>query len=64
MCNTTIFFYSVKATSTPTSLTLLNTTLHIASVELHKIKQLPPAGKEYLCFQINSKSPHDAQCVK
>ena len=42
----------------------LNTTLHIAPVELHKTKQLPPSGKEYLCFQINSKSPHAEQCVK
>ena len=38
--------------------------LPIAPVELHKSKQLPPSGKEYLCFQINSKSPHAAQCVK
>ena len=35
--------YSVQATYTPTSLTLLNTTLPIAPVELHKIKQLPTA---------------------
>ena len=25
---------------------------------------MPPVGKEYLCFQVNSKSPHAAQCVK
>ena len=42
----------------------LNTTLPIAPVELHKTKTLPPAGKEYFCFQINSKYPHAAQCVK
>ena len=42
----------------------LNTTLHIAPVGLHKTKQLPPAGKEYFCFQINGKYPHAAQCVK
>ena len=29
-----------------------------------KKKQLPPAGKEYLCFQINERSSHTAQCVK
>ena len=45
-------------------MTPLNTTLHIAPVELHKTKQLTPDGKYYLCFQINSKSPHAAQCVK
>ena len=37
--------YSVKATSTPPRLIQLNTTIHIAPVELHKTKQLPPAGK-------------------
>ena len=45
-------------------MTPLSTTLTITDVELHKTKQLPPAGKEYLCFQINSKSPHASQCVK
>ena len=45
-------------------MTPLNTTLPIAPVELHTTTKLPPAGKKYLCFQINSKSPHDAQCVK
>ena len=42
----------------------LSTTLPIVPVELQTKKQLTPAGKEYFCFQINSKSPHDAQCVK
>ena len=56
--------YIFHDTSTPTHLTPLNTTLHIAPVELHKTKQLPTAGKEYLCFQIKSKSPHPVQCVK
>ena len=37
--------YSFQATSTPTRLTQLNATLPIAPVELHKTKQLPPAGK-------------------
>ena len=45
-------------------MTPFNNTLLIEPVELHKTKQLSPAGKEYLCFQINSKSPHAAQCVK
>ena len=56
--------YSVQATSTTTCLTPLNTTLNIAPVELHKTKQLPPAGKEYLCFQINRRTSHASQCVK
>ena len=56
--------YSVQATSTTPSLTPLNTTLHIAPIELHTTTKLPPSGKEYLCFHINSKSPHAAQCVK
>ena len=56
--------YSVQATSTTTRLTPLNTTLTIAPVELHKTKQLPSAGKEYLFFQINRRSSHAAQCVK
>ena len=45
-------------------MTLLNTTLSIAPVELYAITKLPLVGKEYLCFQIDSKSPHAAQCVK
>ena len=56
--------YNVQATSTTTCLTQLNDTLPIANVELHKTKQLSPAGKEYLCFRINSRSSHAAQCVK
>ena len=55
---------SVQATSTPPLLTPLITTLPIASVELHKTKQLPPVGKEYFCFQIKSKSTHAAHCVQ
>ena len=45
-------------------MTPLNTTLPIAPVELHNTKQLPPDGKECLCFQINGRSSHSAQCVK
>ena len=37
--------YIVQATSTTTSLTPLNITLPIAPIELHKTKQLSPAGK-------------------
>ena len=64
MCNTTKKNYSFQDTSTPPHLTPLNTTLNIVPIELHTTTKLPPAGKEYLCFQINSKSPHVAQCVK
>ena len=64
MCNTTKNNYSVQATSTITGLTPLNNALPIAPVELHKTKQLPPDGKEYLCFHINGRSSHAAQCVK
>ena len=64
MCNTTKKNYSVQDTSTTTCLTPLNETLPIAPVELHKIKQFPPDGKEYFCFQINGRSSHNAQCVK
>ena len=55
---------SVPATSTPPCLTTLITTLSLAPIELTKTTQLPLVGEEYLCFQINSKSPHAAQCVK
>ena len=55
---------SVQATSTPPFLTPLINTLPLAPVELPKTTQLPPLGKEYLCFQVNSKSPHSDQCVK
>ena len=44
-------------------MTPLITTLHIATVELPKTTHLPPLGKEYLCLQVNSKSPHSTQCV-
>ena len=64
MDNTTKNIYSVHATSTTPSLTSLNTTLPIVSVELHTTTKLPLVGKEYLCFQINSKFTHVAQCVK
>ena len=57
-------YYSVQTTYTITFLTPLNTTIPIATVELHKTKKLPPDGKKYLCLQINRKSSHDAQCVK
>ena len=53
--------YVVQSTSTTTCLTPLNTTLTIATVELYK---KIPAGKEYLCFQINRRSSHAAQCFK
>ena len=45
-------------------MTPLITTLHLTTVELTKTTELPPVGKEYLCFQVNSKSLHAAQCVK
>ena len=56
--------YSVKATYTTTRLTPFNATLPIESVKLHTITELPPAGKEYLCFPINCKSSHASRCVK
>ena len=37
--------YCVQVTSKPPHLTLLNTNLRIAPVELHKTKKLPPVGK-------------------
>ena len=48
----------------PTHLTPLNDTLPIASVKLHTKTKLTPAGKEYLCFQINGKSSQAAKFVK
>ena len=45
-------------------MTPLITTLPLTPFELTKITELPPVGKSYLCFQVNSKSPHAAQCVK
>ena len=55
---------SVQATSTPPRLTPLITTLPLLPVELPKTTELPTVGKEYLCFQVDKKSPHSAQCVK
>ena len=56
--------YSVQDTSKPPRLTPLNTNLPTAPAELQKTTKLPPVGKEYLCFQVNSKLPHADQCVK
>ena len=56
--------YSVQATYTTTRLTPLITTLPLAPIELTKTTELLLVGKEYLCFQVNIKSPHAAQCVK
>ena len=55
---------SVHATSTPPRLTPLITTVPLLPVELPKTTQLTPLGKEYLCFQVDNKSPNVAQCVK
>ena len=55
---------SVQATYTPPRLTSFITTLPLLPVELPKTTHLPPLGKEYLCFQVDNKSPHAAQCVK
>ena len=55
---------SVQATSKPPCLTPLITTLPLLHVELPKTTHLPPLVKEYLCFQVDNKSPHAAQCVK
>ena len=55
---------SVQVISTPPRLTPLITTLPPLPVELPKATHLPPFGKEYLCFQVDKKSPHSAQCVK
>ena len=45
-------------------MTPLITTLPLAPVELPKTTHLPPFGKEYLCFHVDKKYPHAAQCVK
>ena len=45
-------------------MTPLNNALSIASVKLHTRTELSPAGKGYLCFLINGKYSHAAQCVK
>ena len=55
---------SVQFTSTPPRLTPLITNLPLLPVELPKTTHLPPLGKEYVCFQVENKSPHAAQCVK
>ena len=55
---------SVKAIYTPPCLKPLITILPLLPVELPKTTHLPPLGKEYLCFQVDNKYPHAAQCVK
>ena len=42
----------------------LNATLPIPYVKLNTTTELPPAGKEYLCFQINGKYSQAEKCVK
>ena len=55
---------NVQDTSTPHRLTPLITNLPLLPVELPKTTHLPPLGKEYLCFQVDKKSPRAAQCFK
>ena len=55
---------SAPTTYTPPRLTPLITTLPILPVELPKTTQLPPLGKEYLCFQVDNESPHASQFIK
>ena len=55
---------SVQATSTPPRLAPLITTLTFLPVEIPKTTHLPPLGKAYLCFQVDNKYTHAAQCVK
>ena len=64
MCNTRGRNDSVQATSTPTHFTSLNATLPIPYIKLHTTTKLSPAGKEYLCFQINGKSSQATKCLK
>ena len=64
MCNTTKAKLQCSAISTTNRLTSLNATLSMAPVELHRTKQLPPSCKKCVCFQINGRSSHAAQCVK
>ena len=45
-------------------MTPLITTLPILPIDVPKTTHLPPLGKEYLCFQVDNKYPHAAQCVK
>ena len=55
---------SVQATYAPHRLTPLITTLPLLPVKLPKTTHLPPLCKEYLCLQVDNKSPHSSQCVK
>ena len=48
----------------PTDLMPLNATMTIPYVKLHTTTKLPPAGKKYLCFQMNGKSSPAAKCIK
>ena len=50
----------VQAIYNPPFLTPLITTLPLLPVSLPKTTHLPPLGKEYLCFQVDKKSPHFA----
>ena len=45
-------------------MTPLITTVTLAPVELPKTTELPPVGKKYLYFQVNSEYPHADKCVK
>ena len=51
---------SVQDTTTPPRLTPLNTNLPLLPVEIPKTTRSPQLGKEYLCFQVDNKSPHAA----
>ena len=63
MCNTSKTEYQCSGHIYTPLFDTINT-LPIAPVELPKITELPWVGTEYLCFQVNIKSPHSVQCVK
>ena len=64
LCNTPETGYQCSDHIYTPSLTPLITSLPLLPVELPKTTHLPPLGKEYLCFRVDNKSPHAAQCVK
>ena len=42
----------------------MRTTLPIPYLELHTTTKIPPASKDYFCFQIHGRSSHANHCVK
>ena len=56
--------YSIPTTSTPNHYVQRISATSVILLNLNTPTNLPPMGKEYICFKIDAKSAQAAKCVK